>query len=342
MVHQCNVPSGVSLCQMLYGTSLVAVVRTSAPRTLSLANAWTGTSLRDLHFVATVKRVEMNRRVLCVLAADGRLHVFNLTTLQLIKSVGVVHPSDPARGIEGANATTAGAFFALSNVEDESFVVCRCRKRLGWVRVYRVTDQGGIRLAPIGSFDAHSHSIARIAIGGGTVGQQKLATASEKGTVIRLFSLGAEPSKLCVLLRGSSPCAMHSIAFSADATRVASSSSTGTVHVFKLDDESETHSATAPKRTRSRLNLSRLLPEIVTDQTGGIRSYAKIRATAEFASKKPLSVAFMPNSNIITDRIVVLSQQGLLHRYDIDARGKVRQVASEDALLEEGNVEYNH
>jgi len=319
---------------MMYGTSLLAMARTPTPRTLSLVNAWTGQTLRDLHFVASVKRVEMNRRVLCVLAADGHLHVFHLTTLQRIKSIGVVHSSDPARAIEGTNASTAGAFFAISMVEEELFVVCRCRKRLGWVRVYKITEQmGGMHLAPIGAFDAHSHSISRIAIGG-PKGGQKLATASEKGTVIRIFQLGSKFGKLDVLLRGSSSCSMHSIAFNSKASHVAASSSTGTIHVFHLEGSP---SISNPK-PKAKNKLKRLLPEAVSDQREGRRSFAKIRLKSRIASQ-PLSLAFLPSDH----QLVVLTDQGIIQRFVVDdgRQGKAILVASEDALFEESNLTYN-
>ena len=337
MVHHCQIPAGVALCHMLYGTSLLAVVKTPTPRTLSLVNAWTGEVLRDLHFVASVQRVEMNRKVLCVLTADGQLHIFNLATLQLIKSIGVIHSSDPARGIEGPNASTAGAFFAISNVEDELFVACRCRKRLGWVRVYKITEHMGIRLTPIGAFDAHNHSISRIAIGG-PKGNQKLATASEKGTVIRIFGLGSKFDKLDVLLRGSSPCAMHSITFDSNASLVAASSSTGTIHVFGLEDGPHTSVSTATTKEKAarKLNLSRLLPEAVSDQRDGKRSFAKIRLKSIIASQ-PLSLAFLPSG-----QLVILTNQGVVQRFVLDnSQGKPIQVASEDALFEDSNLTYN-
>ena len=334
LVHQCQIPAGVTLCHMLYGTSLLAIVKTSTPRTLSLVNAWTGESLRDLHFVASVKRVEMNRRILCVLAADGGLHVFNLTNLQLVRSIGCKHPSDPARAIEGLNASTAGAFFTMSNVEDELFIVCRCRKRLGWVRVYKIMEQAGIRLAPIGAFDAHNHSIARIAIGG-PKGKQILATASEKGTVIRIFDLGSTFRKLGVLLRGSSPCSMHSIAFNSDASMVASSSSNCTVHVFLL--EKANGGSDAPtKKAKDKLKFVRLLPEVVSDQKEGVRSWSKIRLESTM-NLHPLSLAFLPSN-----QLVVLTNHGTIQRFMFDTVGKAFKVASEDALLEDSNFAYNH
>ena len=337
MVHQCQIPAGVALCHMLYGTSLLAMVNTPRPRTLSLVNAWTGEVLRDLHFVASIQRVEMNHKILCVLAADGQVHVFNTATLQLIKSIGVIHPSDPARGIEGPNASTAGAFFAISNVEDELFVACRCKKRLGWVRVYKITEQMGIRLAPIGAFDAHNHSISRIAIGG-PKGKQKLATASEKGTVIRIFGLGSKFGKLDVLLRGSSPCAMHCIAFNFNASLVAASSSTGTIHTFRLEDGPNTSASTdtAKEKAAHKLKLSRLIPQVVSDQRDGKRSFAKIRLKSIIASQ-PLSLAFLPSN-----QLVVLTNEGIIQRFVVDnSQDKPIQVASEDSLLEDSNLTYN-
>ncbi|CAN0331923.1 unnamed protein product, partial [Phaeothamnion confervicola] len=60
-----------------------------------------------------------------------------------------------------------------------------------------------------------------------------LASASEQGTVVRVFSV---PEAHCVvtLRRGTSRAAVHSLAFNAAATRLAVSSSSGTVHVFRV------------------------------------------------------------------------------------------------------------
>jgi autophagy-related protein 18 len=67
----------------------------------------------------------------------------------------------------------------------------------------------------------------------------KVATASEKGTVIRVF-LVHDGSKLYEFRRGVKRCvSISSLAFSMDSTFLCCSSNTETVHVFKLEEPKE-------------------------------------------------------------------------------------------------------
>ncbi|KAJ1943720.1 autophagy protein, partial [Linderina macrospora] len=62
-----------------------------------------------------------------------------------------------------------------------------------------------------------------------------LATASDKGTVIRVFSLpGAQ--KIAQFRRGAYPAKIHSITFNATSTLLLVSSDTDTVHIFRVAD----------------------------------------------------------------------------------------------------------
>lgn len=64
----------------------------------------------------------------------------------------------------------------------------------------------------------------------------RLATASEKGTVIRVFNV-ADGTRLYEFRRGVKRCVrISALAFSPDAGFLAASSNTETVHVFKLDE----------------------------------------------------------------------------------------------------------
>ena len=64
----------------------------------------------------------------------------------------------------------------------------------------------------------------------------RIATASEKGTVIRVFNV-ADGNKLFEFRRGVKRCVViYSLAFSADGMFLSSSSNTETVHIFKLEE----------------------------------------------------------------------------------------------------------
>lgn len=68
----------------------------------------------------------------------------------------------------------------------------------------------------------------------------QVATASEKGTVIRVFNV-SDGARLHELRRGMKRCAtIFSLAFSPDALFLIASSNTETVHVFKLEEVKDT------------------------------------------------------------------------------------------------------
>lgn len=77
---------------------------------------------------------------------------------------------------------------------------------------------------------AHQAPLSYIAINNsGTL----MATSSEKGTVIRIFSI-PDGKKLYQFRRGSMPARIYSMSFNATSTLLCVSSATETVHIFKL------------------------------------------------------------------------------------------------------------
>ena len=78
----------------------------------------------------------------------------------------------------------------------------------------------------------------------------KLATASERGTVIRIFSV-QDGTRLMEFRRGVKRCAhVYSLAFSQDSDYLALSSNTETIHIFKLD-QPQTEAAPVVQRQQS-------------------------------------------------------------------------------------------
>ena len=84
---------------------------------------------------------------------------------------------------------------------------------------------------------AHDSPLAAIAFSStGTL----IATASEKGTVIRIFRV-CDGVRLHEFRRGVKRCAtIYSLAFSVDSQFLAASSNTETVHVFRLEAPKDT------------------------------------------------------------------------------------------------------
>ena len=83
---------------------------------------------------------------------------------------------------------------------------------------------------------AHDSPLAAIAF---NPSGNKLATASERGTVIRIFSV-QDGTRLMEFRRGVKRCAhVYSLAFSQESDFLALSSNTETIHIFKLDQQQQ-------------------------------------------------------------------------------------------------------
>ena len=91
-----------------------------------------------------------------------------------------------------------------------------------------------LKLEAINVVEAHRSPLACIALNNdGTL----LATASDKGTIIRVFSV-PDGNKLYQFRRGSMPSRIYSMSFNTASTLLCVSSSTDTIHVFKLSHQS--------------------------------------------------------------------------------------------------------
>lgn len=90
-----------------------------------------------------------------------------------------------------------------------------------------------LKLEAINVVEAHRSPLACITLNNdGTL----LATASDKGTIIRVFSV-PDGQKLYQFRRGSMPSRIYSMSFNTMSTLLCVSSSTETIHLFKLSQQ---------------------------------------------------------------------------------------------------------
>jgi autophagy-related protein 18 len=83
----------------------------------------------------------------------------------------------------------------------------------------------------------------------------RLATASDKGTIIRVFSI-PDGQKLFQFRRGSMPSRIFSISFNYDSTMLCVSSATETIHIFKLTTKAESSNKPAQERSQPTRRIS--------------------------------------------------------------------------------------
>ena len=209
---------GIGIAEMLECTSLVALVGGGqrpaiSPRQLQIYNTKTGSAICELNFVSAILAVRLNRKRAVVVLAT-QVQVFELDTMKIIQTL--------------ETAPNPAGLCALSPNDANCHVAFATSSR-GEVVLY-----DALHLTTLNALPAHSSAPAALAFDAtGT----RLATASVKGTVIRIFAVpGGE--KLHTLRRGSYPSAIYSLGFSPDASLLCASSAGGTVHIFKIGADS--------------------------------------------------------------------------------------------------------
>uniref|UniRef100_A0A8D2C4T7 WD repeat domain, phosphoinositide interacting 1 n=1 Tax=Sus scrofa TaxID=9823 RepID=A0A8D2C4T7_PIG len=196
----------------------------------------------------------------------------------------------------------------------------------------------GHSLKTLCTIAAHEGTLAAIAF---NAAGSKLASASEKGTVIRVFSV-PEGQKLYEFRRGMKRyVTISSLVFSMDSQFLCASSNTETVHIFKLEhltnSRPEEPSTWSGYMGKMFLAASNYLPAQVSDMMNQDRAFATGR------------LHFSGQRNICTlstiqklPRLLVASSDGHLYIYNLDPQdGGDCVLIKTHSLLGSGTTEEN-
>lgn len=167
----------------------------------------------ELSFRSEVRAVKLRRdRVVVVLL--NKIYVYNFADLELIDHIETVN--NPL-GLCAVCPSSTNTVLACPGLQK------------GHVRV-ELYDIRKTTLIP-----AHDGDLACLAL---NMSGTRLATASEKGTLIRVYDTSSG-DQLQELRRGGTEAVIYCLAFNAPSTLLACSSDKGTIHVFKLAGEGE-------------------------------------------------------------------------------------------------------
>jgi WD40 repeat protein len=231
---------GVAIAEMLFSSNLMAVVGGGPlpkfpPNKVLIWDDHQKRPIGELAFKTPVRAVKLRNNRISV-ALEQKIYLYDIEDLHLLNCI------ETTPNPEG--------FLALSPSQDATVLACP-GLHIGEVRVERLDDK------KIKTIKACTSPLAALTLS--TCGKY-LATASEKGTLIRVFST-IDAVKVREFRRGSDPARIYSLAFSrtSAATRGASpslensglpewlavSSDKGTVHVFNLTGKISTSATSA-------------------------------------------------------------------------------------------------
>ena len=164
-------------------------------------------------------------------------------------------------------------------------------------------------------FRSHDNPLAAMAFNSSGT---RIATASEKGTVIRVFSV-PEGQKQFEFRRGVKRCvSIYSLAFSPDSLFLCCSSNTESVHIFKLENTKENRTTEDPQSWmgffgQALKTSAKCLPSQVTEMFNQGRDFAIARLP--FSGLK--NVCTLTNIQKVP-RLLVACQDGYLYIYNLD------------------------
>ncbi|KAF2772888.1 WD40 repeat-like protein [Teratosphaeria nubilosa] len=219
----------ISLVEQLFSTSLVAMVLT--PRLLRIVNTKRHSTICELTFHGMVVAIRMNRKKLVVLLEEI-LFVYDISNMRLQHQQPT--PLNPG-GICAISANSEHNYLAVPHFQKSAPGAQQQPSHVP-KSVIKEAISGDVLLYDLNKMEevtviqAHQAPLSCIALNNdGTL----MATSSEKGTVIRIFSI-PDGKKLYQFRRGSMPARIYSICFNSTSTLLCVSSATETVHVFKL------------------------------------------------------------------------------------------------------------
>eukprot|EP00703_Trepomonas_sp_PC1_P005466 JAP91140.1 WD40 repeat-containing protein [Trepomonas sp. PC1] len=212
-LYQHEFSDGCSIVSMLYRSSILAISGAGNnlryPKdAVTLYDDQSGRNLGEIELHRPILNAILNREKIFV-AVDGAVHIHHINDLKQIDRI----------------ETCANPFgFLAVQGEKDAQVLCLGTK-LGEVALKQYNST---QLTASTNFQCHESAIGCLAF---SPDGQYFATASMKGTLIRIFSV-KEKQMLRELRRGSKESRITSIAFSPDNSKLACTSDHGTMHVF--------------------------------------------------------------------------------------------------------------
>lgn len=227
-MHESRDAGNIALLEMLFSTSLVALIL--SPRRLQIKNTKRESIICELTFPTTVLAVRLNRKRLVIVLED-QIYLYDIQTMKLLYTI---ETSPNPMAICALSPSSENCYLAYPLPQKASAAAAPSHAPPNSSHVPPTTGEvllfDSVKLEAINVVEAHRSPLSAVTFNNeGTV----MATASDKGTIIRVFSV-PDAHKLYQFRRGSMPSRIFSMAFNITSTLLCVTSATETVHIFKL------------------------------------------------------------------------------------------------------------
>ncbi|KAI4284818.1 MAG: hypothetical protein L6R38_001154 [Xanthoria sp. 2 TBL-2021] len=247
----------IALLEMLFSTSLVALIL--SPRRLQITNTKRQSTICELTFPTAVLAIRLNRKRLAVVLED-QIYLYDISNMKLLHTI---ETSPNPNAIVALSPSSESCYLAYPLPQKSPPVNLNSHAPHAPPTSDHIPPTTGdvlifdaLKLEAINVAEAHRSPLSCISLNNtGTL----LATASDKGTIIRVFAIPSA-KKLYQFRRGSMPSRICSMAFNATSTLLCVSSASDTVHIFKLAAPGQTSSQTDSARRKDSMDGTTLRP----------------------------------------------------------------------------------
>ncbi|ESK89531.1 protein-vacuolar targeting protein [Moniliophthora roreri MCA 2997] len=359
------------IVEMLFCTSLIALVGAadipqSSPRKLQIVNTKRQSMICELLFPSSILAVKMNRKTL-VIVLESEIYIYDISNMRLLH---VIETTPNPEAICALSPSADNSYLAYPSPVPSPTSPLSAQAANSSTSPQPATSSSGATsqnqsgdvllfstrsLTVANVIQAHKAPISFLSL---SSNGSLLATSSEKGTVIRVWSVpGAE--KLYQFRRGTREAKIYSMNFNSVGSLLAVSSAHDTVHIFKLggsngkggiSNAAGGYEAFIEKKKGGGVSstLRRRSMQMTKSLSHSMGGYLPNSLTEMWEPSRDFAFLRLPTSGArcvvalssTTPQVMVISSEGYFYSYSIDLeRGGECALLKQYSLLDTGEGE---
>lgn len=294
-IHESANTPDVYIVERLFSSSLVVMVSAAMPQRMNIYHFKKGTEICNYSYPNNILTIKLNRQRLVVFLEES-IYIHNIKDMKLLKTL-LNTPSNPS------------GLCALSTNHSSFYLAYPGSATSGDIIVHDTNS-----LSTVAMISAHDSPLAALAFNASAT---KLASASEKGTVIRVFSV-PDGERLFEFRRGMKRyVSISSLTFSSDGQFLCASSNTETVHIFKLEEVGPSEEDEAATWTAYMGKMFSAASSYLPAPVSGMMSQDRAFATVHLFSSGQRNVCTLVKIQRLL-RLLVATADGQLFIYNVD------------------------